>query len=106
MNPLQRNWKLLYRRFNMASGDAIDRIEKTDAASNADSGEGLRGLNVSCLAEPGKIGQDVAFEELLRLHSKQIFRTIYRITKNREDAEDAMQDAFLKAFVHIKNFDN
>jgi RNA polymerase sigma-70 factor, ECF subfamily len=28
-----------------------------------------------------------------------------RITKNREDAEDALQDSFLSAFVHLRNFD-
>lgn len=28
-----------------------------------------------------------------------------RITRNREDAEDALQDVFLSAFIHIKNFD-
>jgi RNA polymerase sigma factor (sigma-70 family) len=30
---------------------------------------------------------------------------MYRITRNPQDAEDALQDAFLKAFVHLKNFD-
>jgi RNA polymerase sigma-70 factor (ECF subfamily) len=29
----------------------------------------------------------------------------YRITQNREDAEDAMQDAFLQAFAHFEDFD-
>ena len=30
---------------------------------------------------------------------------MYRITRNQQDAEDALQDTFLKAFVHLNNFD-
>jgi RNA polymerase sigma-70 factor (ECF subfamily) len=36
---------------------------------------------------------------------KKILQAAYRITKNREDAEDARQDSFLRAFLHIKDFD-
>ena len=44
-------------------------------------------------------------EELTTEQTERIFRTVYRITKNREDAEDAMQDAFMQAFRHFKDFD-
>jgi RNA polymerase sigma-70 factor (ECF subfamily) len=50
-------------------------------------------------------GQDAIFEELWRAHGKNILRTTYRITRNHEDAEDALQDSFLKAFVHLQDFD-
>jgi len=36
---------------------------------------------------------------------QRIFRVAYRITRNREDAEDAMQEASLQAIVHLRNFD-
>jgi RNA polymerase sigma factor (sigma-70 family) len=45
------------------------------------------------------------FEELSRPHTKRLFRTIYRITRNHEDAEDALQDSLLQAFIHMKDFD-
>lgn len=45
------------------------------------------------------------FEAVCRSHSKKILQVIYRITKNREDAEDALQDALLQAFVHLDKFD-
>jgi RNA polymerase sigma-70 factor (ECF subfamily) len=32
-------------------------------------------------------------------------RNTYRITRNHEDAEDALQDSFLRAFLHINRFD-
>jgi RNA polymerase sigma-70 factor (ECF subfamily) len=50
-------------------------------------------------------GGDVdAFEELIVRHSRRIYRTILAIVGNTDDAEDAMQEAFLKAFQYIANF--
>jgi RNA polymerase sigma-70 factor (ECF subfamily) len=46
-----------------------------------------------------------ALEEIWRIHSKQILRVTQRITNNREDAEDALQDSFLRAHVHLHDFD-
>jgi RNA polymerase sigma factor (sigma-70 family) len=45
------------------------------------------------------------FEELWRNHSNQILRVTQRITRNKEDAEDALQDSFLRAYVNMHNFD-
>jgi RNA polymerase sigma factor (sigma-70 family) len=52
-----------------------------------------------------KAGEDFAFVELFNRHSPKVLRTTYRITQNHQDAEDAMQDAFLNAYVHIGKFD-
>jgi RNA polymerase sigma-70 factor, ECF subfamily len=49
-------------------------------------------------------GHEWAFIELCYSHSRRILFTLYRITKNREDAEDAFQDSVLKAFVHFGDF--
>jgi RNA polymerase sigma factor (sigma-70 family) len=49
--------------------------------------------------------QSATFEEIWRAHSRQIFRVTERITNNREDAEDALQDSFLRAYVYLPNFD-
>lgn len=46
-----------------------------------------------------------AFDELQRQYSRRLFSTIMRITKNREDAEDALQDTFLQAFVALPQFE-
>src|ERR1700728_546543 len=50
-------------------------------------------------------GQDWAFVELCTRYSKRVFNTIYGVTKNREDAEDALQDSMMRAFLHLKQFD-
>ena len=45
-----------------------------------------------------KNGSIDAFEHLVECYQARIFRTAYRITRHREDAEDVMQNALLKAF--------
>jgi RNA polymerase sigma factor (sigma-70 family) len=61
--------------------------------------------NTTNLVTAAKRGHQEAFDELCRNCSDRIFRTLLRITKNREDAEDALQESFLSAFVHLKEFD-
>lgn len=45
-----------------------------------------------------------AFEELVRRHSRLAYRTLIAVLGDPEEAQDAMQDAFLKAFEHIAAF--
>jgi RNA polymerase sigma-70 factor (ECF subfamily) len=64
-----------------------------------------QGLDEKSLVTSAKRGQSVAFDVLCERYSPRILRALFRITKNREDAEDALQDSFLNAFVHISEFD-
>jgi len=57
------------------------------------------------LVAEAKSGDRTAFSELWRRHSRAAFIKVYRITKNRADAEDVIQDTWMKAFVHLKSFD-
>src|ERR1700720_1149125 len=57
------------------------------------------------LVAAAKYGQTLAFDVLCERLAPRILRSLFRITKNREDAEDALQDSFLSAFVHITEFD-
>ncbi len=56
------------------------------------------------LVAAAKGGDASAFEELVNRHERKIFRLTMNITRNREDAEDAMQDAFMKAYSHLDKF--
>ena len=56
------------------------------------------------LVAAAKRGDAHAFEELVNRYEAKIFRLTLNITRNREDAEDAMQDAFLKSYAHLKDF--
>ena len=56
------------------------------------------------LLSAAQAGHEWAFVELCYRHSRRILFTLSRITRNREDAEDAFQEAILNAFVHFGNF--
>jgi RNA polymerase sigma-70 factor (ECF subfamily) len=57
------------------------------------------------LVEAAKAGQSTAFSALCERYARQLLRAAHRITRSREDAEDAVQDALLRAFVHLRDFD-
>jgi RNA polymerase sigma-70 factor (ECF subfamily) len=50
-------------------------------------------------------GERQAFEELVERHKQKAYRIAFDFTRDREEAKDLSQEAFLKAFVHLKNFD-
>src|ERR1700720_2302714 len=56
------------------------------------------------LVAAAKAGDTSAFEELVNRYERKIFRLTMNITRNHEDAEDAMQDAFMKAYSHLDRF--
>src|ERR1700737_309929 len=65
----------------------------------------LRAWSEEQLIAAAKTGRRAPFGELCERHVKKVFRVIHRIMRNREDAEDALQDCLLNAFVHVKDFD-
>ena len=56
------------------------------------------------LVQAAKRGDDSAFEELVRRYDRNVFRIAQHITQNREDAEDVVQEAFLKAYGNLQQF--
>lgn len=54
----------------------------------------------------GKIraGDRKAFADLVNKHKVRVFSVAYQIVKNREDAEEVAQDAFMKVFNSLSNF--
>lgn len=51
-----------------------------------------------------KSGNAVAFEELVKRYDTKLFRIAQHITHNRDDAQDAVQEAFLKVFRKLAQF--
>src|SRR5437868_14282136 len=56
------------------------------------------------LVQAAKRGDITAFEQLVKRYDRNVFRIAQHITQNREDAEDVVQDAFLKAYQNLKQF--
>ena len=58
----------------------------------------------SVLVTEAKAGSYEAFEELVNRYEKKIYRLGLNLTGNPEDAEDMLQETFLKAFEHLPTF--
>ena len=58
----------------------------------------------SILVDAARAGDIGAFESLVRRYDRNVFRIAQHITQNREDAEDVVQDAFLKAYQNLGQF--
>jgi RNA polymerase sigma-70 factor, ECF subfamily len=56
------------------------------------------------LVAQAKAGSRAAFERLVEQYERRIFRLAEHITRNREDAEDVMQNALVKAFLNLPAF--
>jgi RNA polymerase sigma-70 factor (ECF subfamily) len=56
------------------------------------------------LVQAAKRGDVSAFEQLVKRYDRNVFRIAQHITQNREDAEDVVQDAFLKAYQNLGQF--
>jgi RNA polymerase sigma-70 factor (ECF subfamily) len=62
-------------------------------------------ISDEALVAAAKMGHGSAFHELHERHRERMFRVAHRITRHREDAQDAVQESFLSAYVHLKKFD-
>ena len=56
------------------------------------------------LVAQAREGDTRAFGELVRRYEGKIFRLAQHITQNREDAEDVLQETFMKAYEHLDQF--
>ena len=65
----------------------------------------LETISEQHLLSAARDGDQAAYGEICKRHSKKILRVALRITRNYEDAEDALQESFLKAMIHIRDFD-
>jgi RNA polymerase sigma-70 factor (ECF subfamily) len=74
-------------------------------ANDLASNRGLNEMPEAQLVSAAKSGDDVAFVELSKRHSNMVLRQAYRIVKNRQDAEDVLQESLIRAFLHLKDFE-
>ncbi len=58
----------------------------------------------AALVAQSREGDGGAFGELVRRYESKIFRLAQHVTQNREDAEDVLQETFLKAYEHLDQF--
>src|SRR5258707_53878 len=91
------------RRRSPMPVELMDGIGRANAASvSPDRSVAQRDASLVAAAKPGDAR---AFELLVQRHERKIFSLAQRMTRNREDAEDVVQQAFQKAFIHLKKFE-
>ena len=55
--------------------------------------------------ERARAGDSDAFRLLVEQHSRSIFRLAFRMTGNEQDAEDVVQETFLRAFKQLDRYE-
>src|SRR5258707_9704398 len=82
--------------------ELMDTIAGANGTSS--SPDRLAAQEDAALVARARTGDTCAFELLVQRHNGKIFALAQRITRNREDAEDVVQQSFQKAFIHLKKF--
>jgi RNA polymerase sigma-70 factor (ECF subfamily) len=80
--------------------DAVDEVNVTCTSAGRLVPEGD-----AALVAAAKTGDGSAFELLVRRNEGKIFSLAQRMTRNREDAEDVVQQSLQKAFINLKKFE-
>jgi RNA polymerase sigma-70 factor (ECF subfamily) len=57
------------------------------------------------IVERARTGDAAAFTDLVNRYERKIYRLAKNITQNDDDAEDVLQETFLKAYSHLNNFE-
>ena len=83
--------------------ELMDAVGEGNATSS--SADHLVAEEDAVVVAAAKTGDGRAFELLVERHEGRIFLIAQRITRNREDAEDAVQQSFQKAFINLKKFE-
>ena len=60
----------------------------------------------AALVARARAGDESALQGLVERHSRAVFRLAYRMTRNEQDAEDVVQETFLKAFKRLDQFED
>ena len=76
----------------------------TSVATNQQNRSSKQDVSEERLLQEARRGRAEAFEALCATLTPRLFKIAVRITQNREDAEDAVQDSLMRAFMHIKTF--
>src|SRR5580692_8918722 len=57
------------------------------------------------LVMAAQAGSEAAFAELHRLYAHRLYKRIFLITKNHEDAEDVLQETLMRAYLALASFE-
>jgi len=77
----------------------------TSGTSSRESGRTSDSLDADLqLVERCLAGQESAWEDLVRLHTRRVYSICYRFTNSDSEAQDLTQDVFLRVFKNLRSF--
>ena len=77
---------------------SVDRVESAPEVSASGT------FDEAALVIRAKSGDLSAFSDLVKQYDRRVFRMAKQITQNDDDAEDVLQETFLKAYTHLDDF--
>lgn len=80
------------------------RVEQRWVTAEGGSADRIRDTAEAALLRAGRAGDRAALEELLALHKRSLHAFCYGILGHAEDAEDAVQETFLRALRALPSF--
>ena len=76
------------------------------ASTSAPDADLLAGpVGTAAANPPAAAGDATSFEQIVQLHSSRVFSVVYQMTRHRQDAEDLVQQTFIKAYNNLHRFD-
>ena len=78
--------------------ELVEMEELTESATRSGTDQDL------ALVEASTGGDIAAFEELVRRYDRKLLRIAHQVTQNAEDAQEAVQETFLKAYRNLNQF--
>ena len=85
-------------------GEVADIALMTDSLGLPDSSSNTAALLSASAVERAKAGDAAAFEVLIDCHQRKVLSTAFRLLGNREDAQDAAQEVFLRVHKYLSGF--
>jgi len=85
-------------------GEVADIALMTDSLGLRDSSSKIAALSPASVIARAKAGDPAAFEELIDCYQRKVLSTAWRMLGNREDAQDAAQEVFLRVHKYLNGF--
>ena len=87
----------------MATPDQVKQPETPATIAGGKAGSADAKAEIA-LVDRARAGDLQAYDELVRRYQERIYGTVYHMTSNHEDANDLVQETFIKAFSALKSF--
>src|SRR5215831_588719 len=86
------------------SGELAEIALMTESLGLGETASRAVDSSISRLIERVKAGDTAAFEQIIDCHQRKVMATAWRMLGNREDARDAAQEVFLRAYKYLGSF--